>query len=56
VTTDIFSHRPAGAPLAPPLAEPDLETLRQKSNELRAARRRKEDRRNIEPEKASLTS
>ena len=30
----------AVAPLAPPLADPDRETLRQKSNELRAARRR----------------
>jgi len=36
----ISAHSPAGAPLAPPLADPDLETLRQKNNELRAARRR----------------
>jgi len=36
----LFFRRLPSAPLAPPLADPDLEMLRQKSNELRAARRR----------------
>jgi hypothetical protein len=34
------AHSPAVAPLAPPLADPDMETLRQKSNEPLAAVRR----------------